>query len=170
MSLLVLSENAASPAAPSAGKVNFYFKNDNVLYYMLDDGIEHAVVIPAVATQADQETATSLVTIVTPGRQKFNPSACKAWIRFSGDGTTINSHLGVSSLTDTGVGQWTVNFTTSFSSINYCAVTGCARAGFVVSLTPTVLAVGSCAFDALNVNTAALADTAASFAAFFGDV
>ena len=33
-----------------------------------------------VATQANQETATSTTTIVTPGRQQFHPSAAKAWV------------------------------------------------------------------------------------------
>jgi len=76
-----------------------------------------------VATQANQETATSTSTLVTPGRQQYHPSAGKAWIVFNGTGTpAINANYNVSSLTDLATGRYTVNFTTAFSSVNYSAV------------------------------------------------
>lgn len=71
-----------------------------------------------VATQADQETATSTTTFVSPGRQHYHPSAAKVWA-YWGVTSTILASYNVSSITDTGTGDWTVNFTTSFSSVNF---------------------------------------------------
>ena len=43
----------------------------------------------AVATQADQETATSIATFVTPGRQHYHPSAPKSWGYFTVTSGTV---------------------------------------------------------------------------------
>ena len=76
------------------------------------------------ATQAEQETGTSVVKYVTSGRQQYHASAAKFWARYSSvTGTpTIAGSYNVASLTDNGTGSITVNFTTSFSSANYSAV------------------------------------------------
>lgn len=77
-----------------------------------------------IATQADQETGTSVTKAVTPGRQQYHPSAAKAWVVFdASSGTpTISTSYNVTSITDNGVGDFTINFTTAFSSANYAAV------------------------------------------------
>ncbi len=77
--------------------------------------------VPAAATQADQETATSTTTYVSPGRQQYHPSAAKAWARYD-TGTTIDASYNVSSITDGGSGFSTVNWTTAFSSTSYSMV------------------------------------------------
>ncbi len=77
------------------------------------------------ATQAEQEAATSLTRFVSPGRQKFHPSAAKFWIKFSGGGTpAASASYNLTSITDNGVGDWTLVIDTDFSSANWCAVTG----------------------------------------------
>ncbi len=44
----------------------------------------------------------------------------KAWVNFNGTGTVaINSSFNVSSITDNGTGDYTVNFTTAMPNINY---------------------------------------------------
>lgn len=49
----------------------------------------------------------------------------KAWVNFNGTGTiAIRSSFGVSSITDLGVGQYRVNFSTAFADANYCAICG----------------------------------------------
>ncbi len=84
----------------------------------------------AVATQADQETGTSTVTVVTPGRQQYHPSAAKAWVVFQGTGTvTIKTSYNVASITDGGAGTYTVNFSTPFSSVNYSCVCSATLTG-----------------------------------------
>jgi hypothetical protein len=73
-----------------------------------------------VATQADQETGTSITSVVTPGRQHFHQSAAKAWINFNGSGTpTARRSYNVTSISDGGTGDYTLNFTTAFSGADY---------------------------------------------------
>ena len=79
-----------------------------------------------VATQANQETATSTATLVTSGRQQYHPSAAKAWhfTTYSAGTPTLQASYNVASLTDTGTGILTVTLTTSFSTANYAVTTG----------------------------------------------
>ena len=51
---------------------------------------------------------------------------CKAWVNFNGTGVVaIRASYNVSSITDNGAGDYTVNFTTAFADANY-AMTGTA--------------------------------------------
>lgn len=48
---------------------------------------------------------------------------CRAWVNFNGTGTVaIRAAFNVSSITDNGVGDYTVNLTTSLPDTNYAAV------------------------------------------------
>jgi hypothetical protein len=48
---------------------------------------------------------------------------CKAWVNFNGTGTVaIRASYNVSSITDNGTGDYTVNFTTAFADANYSPV------------------------------------------------
>lgn len=54
--------------------------------------------------------------------QIYNGTA-KAWVNFNGTGTVaIRAQFNVSSITDNGTGQYTVNFSSSMSDANYAAV------------------------------------------------
>jgi hypothetical protein len=54
----------------------------------------------------------------------INGSA-KAWVNFNGTGTpAIRASFNVSSITDNGVGTYTVNFTTALVDANYSVVGG----------------------------------------------
>ena len=45
---------------------------------------------------------------------------CKAWVNFNGTGTVaIRASYNVSSITDNGAGDYTVNFTTAMADANY---------------------------------------------------
>jgi hypothetical protein len=82
---------------------------------------------------------------------------CRAWVNFNGIGTVaIRASYNVSSITDNGVGDYTVNFTSAMSDANYATVvTGngqlvtdynnnfCAPYGQV----PTTSAVRICSVD-----------------------
>ena len=47
---------------------------------------------------------------------------CRAWVNFNGTGTVaIRASGTVSSITDNGTGEYTVNFTTAMVDANYCA-------------------------------------------------
>ena len=76
------------------------------------------------AAKADQETATSTTKYVTPAVQQNHPGMPKAWLRMTCSGGTpsIVSSYNVTSITDNGTGDFTVNFTVPFSSANYCGL------------------------------------------------
>lgn len=61
--------------------------------------------------------------IVTPGA--IGGQLCRAWVNFDGTTSPINirASFNVSSITDNGTGDYTVNFTTAMPDANYCAVT-----------------------------------------------
>lgn len=89
----------------------------------------------ALATQAEAEAGTAADKLMTPLRVKeaLNASgaapiyACRAWVNFNGTGTVAILAAGnVSSITDNGVGDYTVNFTTAMPDANY-AMAGFAR-------------------------------------------
>ena len=47
---------------------------------------------------------------------------CRAWVNFNGTGTVaLRASGNVASITDNGVGDYTVNFTTALSDANYAA-------------------------------------------------
>jgi hypothetical protein len=49
--------------------------------------------------------------------------ACRAWVNFNGIGTVaIRASGNVSSITDNGTGNYTVNFTTAMPTADYCAL------------------------------------------------
>jgi hypothetical protein len=49
---------------------------------------------------------------------------CRAWVNFNGTGTVaIRDSGNVSSITDNGIGSYTVNFTTAMPDVNYCTMT-----------------------------------------------
>src|SRR3990167_1517965 len=90
-----------------------------------------------VASQAEMETATDILKAVTPGRAKYHPGVAKGWVNFDGTGVVgINGSLNVSSITDNGTGDYTINWTTAFSAATYALVgtvqkTGAISAGVV---------------------------------------
>jgi hypothetical protein len=56
---------------------------------------------------------------------KLSGTTCKAWVNFNGTGAVAISASGnVSSITDNGTGDYTVNFTTALVDANFSAVVG----------------------------------------------
>jgi hypothetical protein len=135
----------------------------------------------ALATQANQETATSTTTFVSPGRQQYHPSAAKVFALFTTVTTTaLTRGYNVSSLTDDGVGATTINFTTAFSAADY-AVVGSAEpsadnnpshfAPFTTTPTATKAApaVGSVKVFTFNYNYTGPVDPSRVSVAIYGD-
>jgi len=78
---------------------------------------------------------TEQMRLTTAGDLKFNSGfgsvgtayGCRAWVNFDGTGTvSINGSGNVSSITDNGTGQYTVNFATNMPDDNY-SVSGTAQ-------------------------------------------
>ena len=82
--------------------------------------------------------ATGTVATAESTLSQFNASgsapvyAARAWVNFNGTGTVaIRGSGNVSSITDNGVGQYTVNFTTAMSDANYCATSTANPNGYL---------------------------------------
>ena len=68
-------------------------------------------------------SGTSGVTFPDSTSMQTGQQACKAWVNFNGTGTVaIRDGYNVSSITDNGTGDYTVNFTTAMPDANYSAV------------------------------------------------
>lgn len=133
-----------------------------------------------VASQAVMETGTSTSTLTSPGRQHFNPRHPKAWANFSGEGTpAVTVGTGVSSITDNGAGDYAVNWTTSFSTANYCTVgnggTPASGASMILAFDRSTAAAqvaptaSSVRLNIANFGTGVLTDTNRVYIAAFGD-
>ena len=97
----------------------------NIRYNSSNDRAEFVGALITFASQAQQEAASSNIVAVTPGVQQFHPSATKAWFNFNGTGViSTRSSYNVSSITDGGVGTYTVNFQASMSDTNYAVTFG----------------------------------------------
>jgi len=60
---------------------------------------------------------------------------CKAWVNFNGTSTVaIRASYNVSSITDNGTGDYTVNFTTAFADANYTMTSSSAETGPTMSI------------------------------------
>ena len=54
---------------------------------------------------------------------RVTQGVARAWVNFNGTGTVaIRASYNVSSITDNGTGDYTVNFTTAMEDVNYSAV------------------------------------------------
>ena len=78
--------------------------------------------VPAAASQAELEAASSTSVYASPGRLKYHPGVAKVWgiITVSGGTPTLAAGNGIASITDTATGRLTITFSTAFSSANYC--------------------------------------------------
>lgn len=85
-------------------------------------------ITPALASQAEAEAGTDNTKLMTPllVKNALNATgsaptyACRAWVCFNGSGTVaIKASGNVSSITDNGTGDYTVNFTTAMPDANY---------------------------------------------------
>jgi len=81
-------------------------------------------------------TPTTALTLDTSGNLQMNSGygsvatayGCRAWVNFNGTGAiAIRASGNVSSITDNGVGDYTVNLTTAMPDINYCPVISASK-------------------------------------------
>ena len=70
---------------------------------------------------------------------------CRAWVNFNGVGTVaIRASGGVSSITDNGLGDYSVNFTTAMPDANYVATAmGMRNAAYLVDANTIVVGLKS---------------------------
>ena len=93
----------------------------------ISNATESTAGIAQIATSAQARALTDNTTIMTPAKipTAFNASgsaplyACRAWVNFNGVNNTIVGSGNVSSITDNGTGDYTINFTTAMQDTNY---------------------------------------------------
>ena len=74
--------------------------------------------------------------------------ACRAWVNFNGSGTVaIRASGNVSSITDNGTGDYTVNFTTAMPDANFAVTWECDQ---VMPFVPNSNASGSASVQSRN--------------------
>ena len=104
---------------PAHGDLSNYITGDDATNYV------------AIATDSVEQ-----LRIDSAGLLKFNSGygsaatayGCRAWVNFNGTGVVaIRASGNVSSITDVGVGDYTVNFTTAMVDTNYTVVTSAGR-------------------------------------------
>ena len=87
--------------------------------------------LPAANTLGFSTNSTQVAKIDSSGVLSFNSGfgsvaaayACRAWVNFNGTGTVaIRASGNVSSITDNGTGDYTINLTTAMPDINYTVV------------------------------------------------
>lgn len=77
------------------------------------------------AAQLTGDVAAARITTALNATGSAPIYACRAWVNFNGtDTVAIRASGNVSSITDNGVGDYTVNFTTAMPDANYAAVAG----------------------------------------------
>lgn len=123
-----------------------------------------------VATQADQETATSTSLAVTPGRQQFHPSAPKAWayVTQAAGAYTLSSSYNIASINKTGVGVVQVNLTTAMSSALYAAIVTTSGGSSIVQANTAIGSSSQVTVTIIRSSTEGLTDSGFAIV-FFGD-
>ena len=123
------------------GRFTLGKQSGGTLGLVFPDGVSNTeVVLPEsgeLATKEYVDTGAGVAFVANDNRVKtaLNASgeapiyACRAWVNFNGTGTVaIRASGNVSSITDNGVGRYTVNFTTPMPTANY-VLSGAAGQG-----------------------------------------
>ncbi len=101
-----------------------------------------------------------------------NISAAKAWINYNGVTNAIRNSYNVTSVTDNGTGDYTVNFTVAFSSADF-SFSGVSNNGGAGGTNITgdqfTLAAGSARFEVIDSSSNANSDSDFVLVQFFGD-
>ena len=117
-----------------------------------------------------QQNGTTQASITAAGLFQFNSGygsvatayGCRAWVNFDGTGTVaIRSSGNVTSITDNGTGDYTVNFTTAMPAANYSIIgstIGSDNGATFVDSRGTNLATGSARCGTFSSATGALGD------------
>jgi hypothetical protein len=177
--ILTQNSNATAPATTAANMIWYDTANNQIkkrneansawiILGTIDEGAGTFTPSggPVIASQAQAETGTNNTAIMTPLRTRnaFNATgnapvyACRSWVSFNGVGTvSVVGSGNVSSITDNGTGDYTVNFTTAMPDANYSTTIGGTRTntntlldGFKKTHTQTVNGVSVRTTDTAN--------------------
>ena len=113
-----------------AGKVELLTpSNGKVALVGEDTAVDVTVTVPA-GTATLLNTASNIEAQVKTATNASGSApiySCRAWVNFNGPGTVaIRASGNVTSITDNGTGDYTVNFTNAMPDANYTAVGSCS--------------------------------------------
>jgi hypothetical protein len=156
----VLSNPTITLAGASSFKANvdFYDSTGTTLVGNVSTYTANSLVLQANTNLDLRTNNTTQMRIDSSGNLLFNSGygsaatayGCRAWVNFNGTGTVaIRGSGNVSSITDNGTGDYTVNFTTAMPDANYSVVSSGSLSDAVVAgntartIAPRSLATGS---------------------------
>jgi hypothetical protein len=129
MSNAVLKGNASG-----TGTVTLETPNTNSDFTISLPAVTGSAVIDSATQTLTNKTLTS-PTLTTPNINSAQIATvsgtaplymCRAWVNFNGTGTVaIRASGNVTSITDNGTGDYTVNFTSAMPDVNYSAIVTC---------------------------------------------
>lgn len=109
------------------------------------------------ATAAEVTTGTDTGRVPSVATMKSHQGMAKAWVNFNGTGTVaIQESYNVSSITDNGTGDYTINFATALTDANYAValssriLAGAGGGGTCRILAATAPTASALRFDTLN--------------------
>jgi hypothetical protein len=134
-----ISLNVANVTVASINASGLYTSTGNLLITQANsigtDAIENGAVTDAKLTLAANASNIKTALNASGDAPIF---ACRAWVNFNGTGTVaIRASGNVSSITDNGTGDYTVNFTTAMPDVNYGVVTSSASSHAIVKTADT---------------------------------
>lgn len=143
---IMVYDAAGAKVAPATGALVAGVRGDVVYdgtdYVVLDAppiaASETAAGLVELATNAEALAGTDTTRAITPSSLRAAVAAtgtapifaCRAWVNFNGTGTVaIRASGNVSSITDNGTGDYTVNFATAMPDADYCIQATASQAG-----------------------------------------
>ena len=162
---LVVGDGSTDPTTVAVGTNDHVLTADSaqgsgVKWAAVDSGL-------SAASQAEMEAGSSNTVAVTPGRVKYSFLVPKVVGRFMADGSVGGESVGISSITDSGTGDFTVNFSTAFSSSNYIGL-GTAHLHTPIVVVLDARATGSVDYNTFNTSGSA-ADPSNMYICLWGD-
>jgi hypothetical protein len=107
---------------------------------------------------------------VLTGAGSFQPVAARAWADFAGASATVNASYGVSSVTRSSAGNYTINFNFTWASSAYVCVATARRPGgagaFVIVAGDTSTAQTTTSWSIVSQNTSGAVDAEVRFACY----
>lgn len=181
--------------APSTGTKNIWVFYNSYITQLIQPGVETVntnTIVPNAVTYAkiQQVSAGKVlgrdasgagvvqelpIAVDVNGDVKFNSGygsvatayGCRAWVNFNGTGTVaIRASGNVSSITDNGTGDYTVNFTTAMSDANY-SIAGSALGNISQLIMSPYVTVSTTQCRVIISNTTTLADNSIVSVAIF---
>jgi hypothetical protein len=154
-SKLHVAGGSGSTIRNTASAGSSWFVGSNVDSYILHNESNTPMVFTTNGTEQARITAAGLFQFNSGYGSVATAYGCRAWVNFNGTGTVaIRASGNVTSITDNGSGDYTANFTTSMSDVNFATVAiGQNASAPTLGTIPNVVtrAVGSVRVSFINV-------------------